>query len=295
MSVALENVNRDNWKTLGEIKEELEFGPEMQLSKWVLDILDNDPATERSFDVNLMGMIFKRFPKRTELLLGVNALEKLGFSLREKVPPVDEALEYMKGRMDTHFLFLKPWMSPNGLEELVNTYAHEKLGIRDDDENPYRFRYFWPEACEEHGNTRPEFWDCEWVVITKGIVEETRDKGFPEGLKMIKKSDENANEPSLTDAVSAEFLYKVATKGGSLFPEINDQNGNRWIYTWVTEKTGGLQLALGGCSQSSGVYVQNFLNWSFDKFGVAAVRKFSKKRFLAVGDLGQARKRARII
>lgn len=196
------------------------------------------------------------------------ALERLTI-LPDKIPPLP--LDIHDEVSDIKVLYLIPPGSLNELEACVSAYGQEHLAEYGG-KNPLRFRYFWPVAREEYGETRFDEW--QWILISKGLLVGSRNQPYAKQAQMVVKLSERAfvhyEVPSLKAAVALAFLHKVAT-GESVLQAGDTQNQHRYTYTRVRETTRGYRLAVGGFA-SDGLRVTG--TYFDDHFiGVAALRK----------------------
>jgi hypothetical protein len=183
----------------------------------------------------------------------------------EQLPPDEVPLKMI----ETGVLYLMPDDTVNEFEAVVRAYGAQHYPA---DANPLQFRYFWPEARAEHGNTASKM---HWVWMTRTVIPESRNKPVAEQEALIAslnaKSFVEYEFPTLPDASKVLFLHKVAT-GESLYEEGNEQNGNIWTYTRVQEATEGYLLTVGGSAPDGlRVDIDYFDN---DNLGVGALRKF---------------------
>ncbi len=159
---------------------------------------------------------------------------------------------------DTHILVLIP-QTVNGkpltlrsLGDLVK--AHDQ---------PYKtqYRYFWPEALKEYGDTPAG--PSRWMLMTKDVIPGSRGKSPIEQQKLMSKEN---REPKMLEAAVCIFM-ELFRSGTRIF-------GNTIItYTRCKETTSdGDLLAVGGFSLD-GLHIDDCDAVGASEVGVAALRE----------------------
>ena len=172
---------------------------------------------------------------------------------------------------ETHSLYLIPPGTLNELEQRVSRYGQQFF----QGENPLKFRYFWNEARQEHGDIPVD--EPRWVLITNDVLLGSRNQPYERQAQMItdlnERNSTNYQVPTLRETVLSLFLERIAT-GTSLYQEGNEQNGNQYTYTRVAETTRDWHLIVGGFAPS-GLRVYYFgYDYAAGSDGMAALRKF---------------------
>ncbi len=163
--------------------------------------------------------------------------------------------------------YLVPSKTVNQFVESVEKYGARHLS-EFEGSNPFRFRYFWEAARQEHGDT--QFKQYEWRWMSDDILADSRGQSNVQQAQIVAKLGKNFEIPSLKDVVACLFLYKAATKQ-SLLRQGNDKSEVN-TYTRVQETTQDCHLAVGG-SLSCGVSVTRH-HPNDEEVGVVALAKF---------------------
>jgi hypothetical protein len=216
------------------------------------------------------------------------ALSRIGYkdeisALPNQIHQIMESespLQANGGRVsDDHVLYYDPPGTLNELAARVGAYGKTALKEKDEklypEENPLRFKYFWNEAHQQYGDVWSE---GGWILISKDVLEGSRDKTYAEQVEMIQslseKSFANYEVPTLRAAIAATFLHKVATNENLFRSKADDRKPVS--YTCVQEKTNDLHLIVGGFSPC-GLYVRDSSRFVNATFGVAALRKLKNQ------------------
>lgn len=164
---------------------------------------------------------------------------------------------------DTHVLVLVPG-SINGKDPLTleafGKFAESrfpKLG-----QNGYR--YIWSKAKKLGCDGK-----SHWVLMTKEVLSESRNKRFDEQIKQIQdKGNGDYQVPNALDAVVCTISeYARSGETTRLF------NDKPCTYTRCQENIDGYQIYVGGFALS-GLHVDRNSGCDSDDMGVAGVRKF---------------------
>jgi hypothetical protein len=127
------------------------------------------------------------------------------------------------------------------------------------------YRYIWDRIqarAKNHGKSR-------WVLMTRDVIEGSRDKTFKEQKALVAEKGHNKYEvPALLDATACILLEYARSMGQTrLFGDKPE------TYTRCQENIFGSPLLVGGFA-ATGLNA-HFLDFDDDDIGVAATRKFA--------------------
>ncbi|OGN56859.1 MAG: hypothetical protein A3D96_07400 [Chlamydiae bacterium RIFCSPHIGHO2_12_FULL_44_59] len=144
--------------------------------------------------------------------------------------------------------------------------------VRSCDINP--FLNFDHSVRLEHANL--PFESTHWVLHTNDVLENSQNTTYLQQVQLVhslaQKTIVDWQVPRLHDTIATIFLKKIAT-GDSLYPGGNEQNGNRYSYTHVRERTNEYRLIVGGFVPN-GLQIQEHVTSTDKDVGVAVLLKF---------------------
>jgi hypothetical protein len=165
---------------------------------------------------------------------------------------------------ETHLLMLIP-ETINGGPLNLNTLGKLFKARFPTVGNDIGYEYIWDQiqaTAKNHGKSR-------WVLMTRDVIEGSRDKTFSEQQALVAEKGHNKYEvPSILDATACILLEYARSMGQTRL-----YGDEPLTYTRCQENIDGDQLIVGGFA-SAGLIVAHRSNNDFVNFGVAAMRKF---------------------
>jgi hypothetical protein len=166
---------------------------------------------------------------------------------------------------ETHLLMLIPETingEPLNLNTLGKLFKAKFPTVGDDT----GYGHIGPEilaTVKNHGKSR-------WVLMTRDVIEGSRNKAFAEQQALVAKKGHNKYEvPALLDATACILLEYARSMGQTRL-----YSDEPWTYTRCQENIDGYELIVGGFA-SAGLCVDSRNCFDRDNLGVAATRKFA--------------------
>jgi hypothetical protein len=193
-------------------------------------------------------------------------------------PPLPSNLESFK---ETHIIVYVPQrinrekLTLISMEETASRIGEQmiKEGISKKDDKLKCRGYHWDRVKKQYGENSTE--NGYWLLITNGVLEDSRNKNFAEQLDILTKTtgkwaiNEGWTPPTILEAIVCSFVTRI-WRGKPILGE------NPWTFTrcieTITDQYGTFQVVVGGFA-SAGLRV-NRNKFSIGALGVAASRKF---------------------